>query len=231
MSGDWPRGPARPALPRAEVHVWRADLDAQLWPGSDGLSREERERAEALLRPAVADRWVAARWALRHVLARYLEEDPGRVAIAVDAGGKPRLADGSERLRFNLSHSGPLALVALSAEDEVGVDVEAARADRDPLALAEQALAPADIEAVRNAAPEEQAEVFHRRWARHEARLKCLGVGIFGGTPPVGEVAVRDLDAGSGYAAAVAIAAPEIPPRRCWTFDPGPLQKDGNRVS
>jgi 4'-phosphopantetheinyl transferase len=231
LSGHWAPGPAQPTLSRAKVHVWRVDLGARRWPGPKRLPREERERAEALLRPAVAERWVAARWALRHVLAGYLEEDPGQVAIAVDAGGKPRLAEDPERLRFNLSHSGALALVAISAENEVGADVEEARVDRDPVALAEQALTSEDIEAIRNAAPAERAEVFHRRWARHEARLKCLGVGIFGGTPPAAEVAVQDLDAGSGYAAAVAIAAPEMPPLRCWTFDPGALRNDGNRVS
>lgn len=185
-----------------------------------------------MLRPQAEARWVAARWALRHVLARYLDGEPAEVAIALDPNGKPRLAKEPDRLHFNLSHSGGFALVALSAEHAVGVDLEEVQSDRDPVALAEAALADEDVDAVREAAASERALVFHQRWARHEARLKCLGVGIFRqSTAEAPAVAVEDVEVAPGYAAAVAIDAGEVPPLRCWTFDPGALQKDGNRVS
>lgn len=175
---------------------------------------------------------MAARWALRHVLARYLDAEPAEIALALDPDGKPRLAEGADRLHFNLSHSGGLALLAISGKHPVGVDVEEVRPDRDPVALAEGALDAEDIDAVREAGASERALVFHRRWARHEARLKCLGVGIFRqSTVETPAVAVEDLEVAPGYAAAVAIDAAQVPPLRCWTFDPGALQKDGNRVS
>lgn len=231
MSEGWPPGPSR-APADGELHVWRADLDAAGWPRPEGLPAAERERAAQMRRPGAAARWVAARWALRGVLARYLEEEPSEIELALDPDGKPRLEEGADRLRFNLSHSGAIALVAVSAAHPVGVDVEAVQPDRDPIGLAERALGPADVAAVRAASPVDRALVFHRLWVRHEARLKCLGVGIFRDAPPRdGTVAVRDLDVAPGYAAAVAVAAPQISPPRCWTFDPGALQKDGRRVS
>ena len=174
-------------------------------------------------------RRAAANDALRRILAVHL---PAGADVELVAGehGKPRLAAGG--LEFNLSHSGELALVAVSEEHPVGIDVEKVGRDRDLLALAERALGADDVLAVREAGPAERALIFHRRWARHEARLKCLGVGIFRESlPEAEEVTVDDLEVAPGYAAAVAIAAPSLPPLRRWTFDPGALQSDGNRVS
>jgi 4'-phosphopantetheinyl transferase len=212
---------------KAEVHVWRAELDAPGWPGTEGLPAAERERSEQMLRPGVASRWVAARWALRHVLARYLDEEPAGIELGPGPHGKPQLAADSGRLRFNLSHSGELALIAVCAEREVGVDCERVERERDCLALAERALSPADVEAVRTAPAAERPAVFHRLWVRHEARLKCLGVGLSQGNRAAGEpIAVGDLKIDASYAAAVAVAAPELPELQQWTLGP-PLPNDG----
>lgn len=190
------------------VHLWSIDL-----------SREPAPR-----------RGAAASEALRQILALHLPAGSADPQLVKGEHGKPRLAAGGPE--FNLSHSGGIALVAVSAERPVGVDVEEVRPDRDPLALAERALGPEDIAAVRAADPGERDLVFHRRWARHEARLKCLGVGIFRESPlDTGELAVRDLEVGPGYAAALAVEALEMPKLRHRTFDPGALRKDGNRVS
>jgi 4'-phosphopantetheinyl transferase len=182
-----------------------------------------------LSREPVSRRRDAANDALRQILTAHLPEGHG-IEIVLGEHGKPRLAAGG--LEFNLSHSGEIALVALSAEHPVGVDVEQVRPDRDLLAVAERALGSRDVEAVRAAAPAERALVFHRVWTRHEARLKCLGVGIFReSTLETGGMAVENLEVAPGYAAAVAVQAHQMPPLRLWTFDPGALQKDSSRVS
>jgi hypothetical protein len=169
-------------------------------------------------------RRAAAAAALRQVLAAYLGKNAQQIELASGEHGRPYLA--ADDLEFNLSHSGEVALVAVSGEHPVGVDVEQVRPDRDLLALAERALVAEDVEAVRTAAPAERALVFHRRWARHESRLKCLGVGIFlESLLDTTAVSVQDLDVGPGYAAAVAIDAPRMPPIRCWTFDPESASK------
>jgi len=93
------------------IHVWRARLDSTAWPDAAGLPAAERERAARLLRPDSRRRWVAARWALRGVLARYLECGPAEIELRLGERGKPLLADPGSALRFNLSHSDDLALV------------------------------------------------------------------------------------------------------------------------
>lgn len=206
-------------MAKPEVHVWRAELDAPGWPGPATLPAAERERAERMLRPETASRWVAARWALRHVLARYLDEEPAAIELALGSHGKPQLA-APDRLRFNLSHSAGLALVAVCGEHEVGVDCELVDAGRDCLALADRAFSPADVEAVRAAPPPERPAVFHRLWVRHEARLKCLGPGLsHGDLAEESPIALRDLEIDPGFAAAVAVAAPEQPELQYWTLD------------
>ncbi len=62
---------------------------------------------------------------LRLLLARYLDADPRELRFELGAHGKPALEGGAD-LRFNLSPSGELLLVAVATGMEVGVDVEVA---------------------------------------------------------------------------------------------------------
>lgn len=181
--------PSRPPLPAAEAHLWRSAGSA-----------------------------VPSDRTLRRVLALYLGEAPEEIGLARDERGKPRLADEPERLAFNLSHSGELTLVAVSRGREVGVDVERAKPDRDLVALAERALTAEDSAAVRDAEGEERTRLFYELWTRHEARLKCLGIGL-AGTPtwPAPPVAVENLPIDPGYAAALAVSGDPVPVR-LWTL-------------
>lgn len=215
---DWADGPAHLDPPAAEVHVWRADLDAAGEPPAGTLSPPERERGRRIRAADAARRWVASRWALREVLARYLDEDAAAVELAPGPHGKPRLAVAPERLEFNLSHSAGLALVAVAAGRPVGVDVERVDRRRDVLALAERALDPAAAAAVRAAPPAARADAFYAAWTSHEARLKCGGGG-FGEPPPEGEIAVAAVPVGAGYAAAVAVPGGVAASRRLYRLD------------
>jgi 4'-phosphopantetheinyl transferase len=181
--------PSRPPLPAAEAHVWRT-----------------------------AGSTVPSDRTLRQVLALYLDEAPEEIGLARDGRGKPRLATEPERLAFNLSHSGELTLVAVSCGREIGVDVERVTPERDLVALAARALGPEDAAAVRGAEGNERTRLFYELWTRHEARLKCLGVGL-AGTPtwPSPPVAVEGLAIDPGYAAALAVSGDPVPVRR-WTL-------------
>jgi 4'-phosphopantetheinyl transferase len=180
-----------------EIHVWRVDLDGGSPPAG---SRRRRE---------------VARRALRRVLAGYLELEPDEIRLRRDSHGKPALV-GDAGVRFNLSHSDGLALIAVAGR-EVGIDVEATQRRRDFVRLADRALGTEASAAVRVAAPGARAAVFYAAWVRHEAVAKCLGVGL--GRPlPTAPVSVRGLDAGSDHAAAVAISGKSALPLRRFEF-------------
>lgn len=100
-------------------------------------------------------------------------------------------------LRFNLSHSGDVTLVAVARDSEVGVDVERIRPVIEMRAIARRWLGRDDI------ADEQE---FFRVWTRHEAMVKALGVGL-SGTAEAFTGTVAEIDAGAGYAAAVAVLA------------------------
>ena len=169
------------------------------------LSDSEREFA-ARLRVG-AEAWVAARVALRSVLGRYLGLAPGRVSLESGANGKPRLAPGaSADLRFNLSHSGDVALIAVRLGREVGVDLEKVRPGVDGAAILRDCFTAPERLGLSALADDEPGETFFRAWVRREALAKATGRGIV--SPPAADDAarftVRDLDGISGYAAAIA---------------------------
>jgi 4'-phosphopantetheinyl transferase len=166
-----------------DLHLWHARLESNGWPAAAGLPVVERRRAARLRRPDARRRWIAARWALREVLGRYLERDPAAIELRFGERGKPMLAAPNPSLHFNLSHSGELALIAIGEEHEVGVDVQ-----------------------LLGSRPAE----FYADWTRREAIAKCHGTGLWAPLPDA-PVSVAELDAGPRYAAAVAVAGEQMP--------------------
>jgi 4'-phosphopantetheinyl transferase len=207
------------SISAGEIHLWRAQLDSEEWPDADRLPADERQRAVRLHSRRLRNRWVAARWALRGVLGRYLDTDPATVELRVAGGGKPALAAPGSSLRFNLSHSTGEALIAVAWEREVGVDIEQIRPRGDLLALARRALEPREARAIAAMPAADRPAAFHAAWARREAIAKCLGVGLTGPLPKH-DVAASPFDAGPGFAAAVAVAGREALPLRRFAIGP-----------
>ncbi len=197
--------PETPPLGDGEAHVWSFALAA-----ADRRSR----RAES-------------QRALRRVLAAYLDEGPDRIAFRPGRGGKPELASPHRHpLRFNLSHSGGLALIAVALGCEVGVDVEVTSGKRDFPRLARRWLGADAAAGVEAAPPARRAAAFYAAWTRHEAAGKCLGAGL--SARPERPVSTLALDVGPGYSGAMAIA-PEsgamLP--ACQTRPPGKVARLG----
>jgi 4'-phosphopantetheinyl transferase len=142
------------------LHVWQADLDAIEGAVEMVLSNRERERAARIVREPTRRRWTVARGVLRVILGEYLQEDPNALRFAEEPHGKPMLSFPSgTQLRFNLSHSGGLAVYALSVTSAVGVDVELVG---------------------RGSTTSAHHRDFLRAWVRHEAEAKRLGLGLKG---------------------------------------------------
>jgi 4'-phosphopantetheinyl transferase len=181
-----------------ELHVWRVRLDDVEVPAP---TPGELARAAHLRTAEMQRRYLKAHGALRAILARETEKE---LIFAVIETGKPYLPD-VPWLKFNLSHSGELALVAVARDVEVGVDVEQIRPMHQMEAIADRFFPPSEAaELLQTPEPELQPEFF-RRWTRIEAVLKARGVGLYGaGTEVVGDWTIEPIDAGPGYAAAVA---------------------------
>ena len=151
-------------------------LDAPHAP--DGIL-DERERATARRFVFERDRvrYVAAHTATRLVLAHYLDMAPDAIRYEIGAYGKPRVANASVDVRFNLSHSGERGLIAIALRRELGVDIEHHR-PVDILTLAERVFSAAERAALRAVGPERRLEAFYRVWTRKESFIKARGDGL-----------------------------------------------------
>ena len=226
------------SLTPGEVHVWRIDLEQ---PGSvlekfrSMLETDELERAGRFHFEIHRSNFVVARGFLRYILSRYLETKPEGLKFSYGEYGKPAL-DG--RLHFNMSHSHRVALLAITEDRQIGVDVEHIRADFATEDIARRFFSPAEVESFNSLPQEEQVAAFFRCWTRKEAFIKATGRGLsqpldkFDVTLAPGVAAallwvdeddasrwsMSDLDAGSDYAAALVVegAASRI---YCWSAE------------
>ncbi len=151
---------------------------------------------------------MAGRAQVRRILAEFVGGTAAALPLTAGANGKPFVPGGPQ---FNLSHSGPLAVLAL-APFPVGVDVEQCRPVES--GVAKLVFTPAELAEWAAAGCSEA--VFYRGWTRKEAVLKAQGatladmksVTVSLGQPGVlrGEPAwqIADVAAPDGYAAAVA---------------------------
>jgi 4'-phosphopantetheinyl transferase len=228
----WEEPPDALILLSEEVHVWRAALDRPERVRerlAEKLSRDERARAKRIRPARDRERWTVARALLRVVLGRYLGVSPAEVGLGGDPGGKPVLAAGSDQapVSFNLSHSGDVALYAVTGARRVGVDVERVRDDVDAERIAARLFPPAERAALQELPEPDRREAFFSGWTRREACAKAVGKGVAallagsgvslpagehaelgrasGDGPPGGPWTVWDLAPKPGYAAAVAV--------------------------
>jgi 4'-phosphopantetheinyl transferase len=188
-----------------EVHLWRIDLGATAALGE--LTDRELARANQFQFDRDRRRFLAAHAGLRTILARYLQVAARDIELIDAPSGKPGLRGSGPR--FSLSHSADLALVALSARDELGVDVEMSRdTDIDDIA---RTFLTRDERALLEQQSDELArrDMFFRIWTRREARAKAdgRGIGAESAATPDGWT-LHDLAPAPGFVGALVVCGP-----------------------
>lgn len=173
IPGDTPR------LPQNEVHVWRIDLTAQEERRLQALlTPQERARAARFRVANALRQFVVTRATLRLLLAGYLHVRPATLPLGVNAYGKPMLSPDTTDVRFNVSHTGTCALIAVTRGRRVGIDVERIRTSVIGERIAEHFFAAEELAALRALRPEEQAQAFFECWTCKEAFVKAVGRGL-----------------------------------------------------
>lgn len=165
-----------------EVHSWCTSLDvppeasARLYAT---LTPDERARSARFHFERDRQRFIVARGVLRCLLGRYLQTEPGQISFVYSAFGKPDLSpEFADRLKFNLSHSAGLALIAIAAASSVGVDIEYIRAQSDYVDIARHFFSVDEVNYLTRLPSQLRAETFFSCWTKKEAYLKACGEGL-----------------------------------------------------
>ena len=217
---SWPKAPQIPALLSGEVHLWRASLSdpTHELECASVLSRQEIVRAESFVFERDRRDYVISHGAVRMVLSRYSGIAPEVLEFEVAKNGKPQLVQSFTDLRFNLSHTDGLALIAITRGREVGVDVERVDESITFQDIAEHYFEPRELWDLRIAPPDERVTRFFEVWTRKEAALKATGEGLASlGRAMEKNLDVRSLHPADGYAGAVACAGSDWR-LACWEW-------------
>lgn len=214
-----------PALTAGAIHIWGVHVPgeaARIGALEAVLCGAERQRAQRFRRAADRQASIAARGALRILLAGYSGIPAAALEFGYSATGKPHAADAG--VAFNVSHSGDWVVLAFGRNRQVGVDIEKIRRDVEVQAIAGRYFSVEEQSAL-GAAPDAYA-AFFQLWAKKEAYVKASGSTLF---RELGRCSVpvadgerdgwhfRRLEAGSGYAAAVATDRP-LEALPCYAF-------------
>lgn len=176
----WPKAPQQPNLPSDTAHLWLIDLAqpvAVLNHLRQSLSGDELARAKRFHFDQDRRNFIAARGALRHILSRYLARPPSVLRFSYSPHGKPALVDPASPA-FNLSHSGELALLAVSRAPTIGIDLEQLRPMPDAGQIAQRFFSPHENEVFQTIPAEQRDEAFFNCWTRKEAYIKAVGEGL-----------------------------------------------------
>lgn len=204
-------------LRAGEVHLWRGRLDPSEKMRSS-LSPADWQRAGRFHFERDRNRFIASRGIQRHVLSQYLGMEADEIEFATGAFGKPQIP-GDTTLRFNLSHSGDLMLLAVTHAREIGVDVEFMKPDVPFETLADHYFDPEDAMDLRLMPASQRAWKFYDVWTCTEAQLKAGGIGLSQGTHVADSErwSLLKFTPTAGYAAALAVEGGDFQ-LTCWSW-------------
>jgi 4'-phosphopantetheinyl transferase len=165
-------------LTPGEIHVWILPI-AELLPidphAVNSLSADELARGMRFRLEKHQAFFFLTRILLRKIIARYLSIIASDIEYVIQKKGKPALTNTD--LQFNLSHSGDLAVVALTRQAEIGIDIEEKKMT-DYLSIAKRFFSADEYNAIAQLSNAEGREAFYQIWTRKEALVKAVGEGI-----------------------------------------------------
>lgn len=236
MNTVWQTAPPSLRVTPDTAHVWRIDLEG---PAIDPtrfrtlLDSTECARADRYRFEADCNRFTIVRGALRILLTRYTGLSNADITFVFSKHGKPALAPNARRepIAFNVSHSGAFALIGLTHDHAIGVDVEEIERNVSLEKIAERFFSPDEVARLQQYPQVQQRAAFFDCWTRKEAFIKAHGDGLslpldsfsvtlgpeipprllrFDGEPGIDCWTLAAPEVSDGYAGAVCVAAPTM---------------------
>ncbi len=169
-------------LTSQHVFVWQIyipDFISHVSTDFNLLNEKEKARAKAFKFDRDRESFIVSHAALRKILGRYLKLPPENIQFEFNEHNKPRLLTPyNADVHFNLSHSHDYALVAITLNHDVGVDVEYMRETRDLENIAKRFFSQAEFDEYQQLPAQQKLEGFYNAWTRKEAFIKAIGKGL-----------------------------------------------------
>lgn len=207
-----------------QVHVWCAAVSGAQDPTLHArygplLSADERERYRRFRFEKDQRRYLTTRGLVRTVLSRLAPVDPTAWLFEANAYGRPAIANAQARsldLRFSVSHTDQLVVLAVATGRDIGIDTEDTRRTA-PLELADTFFSCKESAALRDLPADLRPGRFWELWTFKESYIKARGMGL---SLPLDGFSFQFDDerlVDIGFAPAV----PDVPHRwRFWQFRP-----------
>ena len=213
------------SLDQQMVQVWQAILprdEMKLALLAEELSLDEQRRAQQIKHPETRRQFIFARSWLRKVLGASLDLPPADLVFAVQPRGKPflKLPPQNCDLRFNLSHSGNLVVLALTHGREVGIDIELIKPLENLTELAARVFSPAKLAGWQTLPAARQPAAFFSNWTHKEAWLKCIGQGL------IDDLSAIEIIAEDNTNPLLLHPPPVVTPQKDWIIRDLPLPRD-----
>ena len=183
LKNTWQKTPDTLSVSKDHIDIWLCDLK-QLSGDINNyysvLSEDERQRADKLRVEDKKQQYIITRGALRQRLGLLTNIDPKDFVFEYLEHGKPVLANNHQctDIKFNVSHSNDLALIAIAQEQNIGIDIEKINCESNHQALMTRFFSKAEQTEFQTMPDANMARAFCACWTRKEAFIKAVGDGV-----------------------------------------------------
>ncbi len=183
LKNTWQETPDKLSLSKNHIDIWLCDLktlSSEIGKFYILLSNNERERINKLKIEEKKQQYIITRGMLRQRLSLFTKIAPENFVFEYLEHGKPVLTNDAKfaNITFNVSHSYNLALIAISQEQSIGIDIEKINHESDPLPLVTRFFSKAEQAEFNTLSETIGAKAFCACWTRKEAFIKAIGDGV-----------------------------------------------------
>lgn len=164
-----------------QIQLWCVDSFAPNERQRATLSASEQDRYEDIRAPRIKQQYWQARWAVREALSCYAPEvTPQQWQFSRNDYGRPSVQGPQLAfpLDFNISHTRGALVMAFTAREAVGVDVEYIQRQCRALAVAQRYFSASELADLRALPEPLQRARFFDLWTLKEAYIKACGMGL-----------------------------------------------------
>lgn len=163
-----------------KVDVWllnKQALQAFSYPWHTCLPAEKSQRAQRIRFPEQQAEFVFYHACTRLILSQYLKEIPQNIVIETDVHGKPFLPN--HDVRFNLSHTKGMGIIAVAQGFEIGIDIEKIKPLQNYVDLVKRFFHMSEYQYLHQISTEkERQKMFFHLWTVKEALFKATGQNL-----------------------------------------------------